>query len=1443
MEFTGERFVPEVHGNIELEHLHRYLLACKVATGKVVLDIASGEGYGSAMLAKVAHQVIGVDISQEAVTHAQAKYQAPNIEFRIGSCSAIPLENNSVDVIVSFETIEHHDEHDAMMQEIKRVLRPSGVLVISSPDKFEFTSAFGSTNAHHVKELYREEFTKLLEEYFKNHIIYGQKVIYGSAIFREKGFSEVESFELGDHSSQTIHGVPHAVYLVAVATDAEPPLLASGMLEQRIEDTDFTHFWQKLTAKRDEQIAGLSQSLSERDEQIVSLNQSISKRDEHITSLNQSISESDHKFALLNQSVSQYEGQINDLKQYVTERSDQIAALDQRVADVKRELEVVLGSKSWQLTKPLRFFRRLFAAQPNMEVRSLVSRKSRLLWRKLPFTFESKQRFKNSLFRTFPIVFRWSTAYQAWASLSLPFYTAATNKKLKRRTSVTGDVDVYVPLLIAKPLDVKPAKIICFYLPQFHAIPENNEWWGNGFTEWTNVQPAQPQFEGHYQPHVPGELGYYHLLDTAVQRRQVELAKLYGIGGFCFYFYWFGGKRLLEAPLENYLKDSSLDLPFCLCWANENWSRRWDGLDSEILIAQQHSADDDLAFIQHVARYLRDPRYIRIDGRPLLLVYRPSLLPSAKATTARWREWCRNNDVGEIYLAYTQSFEMVDPAKYGFDAAVEFPPNNSAPPNITDSVTPLGDEFCCTVYDGSVFVERSEHFKQPDYTLIRGVCASWDNTARRKNRGTVFLDHTPELYQRWLENAISDTVEHRVNPDERLIFVNAWNEWAEGAHLEPDARYGYAWLQATRNALTSQDALAQRPILIVTHDCHPHGAQFLILEMTRQLVRNGYKPAIVALDGGKLQDEFARLGPMLVLSSSGEAALDVFLVKLRNRGCTDAITSTVVSGSILPTLKKQGYRVLSLIHELSGVIHAMKQEENARHVAALADKIVFPAEMVRNQFEVIAPMVAEKVVVRPQGLLRKNPYLGKKLEAHRVVCQRHGLSPNIRIVLNIGFLDDRKGPDLFVDIAAQVCKHRNDTVFIWVGHTDPGVEKKVKLQIASLGLQKKVLLAGFNASPLDYYAAASVYALTSREDPFPNVVLESVSVGVPVVAFDGTTGAADFILEHGGLLARHLAVTDFADNVEALLDREAKPQPLPDLSLQRYVLDLLHSLNGLLRVSVIVPNYNYARLIESRLDSIRMQAYPVYEIIVLDDASTDSSVACIESALQKSQIDAQLHVNDVNSGSVFRQWVKGSNLATGDLVWIAEADDIADSEFLVTLVNAFNHENVVLAFSQSRQIDENGLVLANDYLAYTGEISDRWRNEHFCEGMDEIRASLSIKNVIPNVSGVLFSRQALKKALADLGDTLFDYRVAGDWLVYLNVLAQGRLYYCAKSLNDHRRHQQSVTSATGLENHLAEVTRAQAIAQGMARPDEKTVAQANEYLEKLRTQFELDKYQ
>lgn len=353
------------------------------------------------------------------------------------------------------------------------------------------------------------------------------------------------------------------------------------------------------------------------------------------------------------------------------------------------------------------------------------------------------------------------------------------------------------------------ARLIAFYLPQFHAIAENDAWWGKGFTEWRNVTRALPQFDGHDQPRLPADLGFYDLRTPGVMREQARLAREYGIGGFCFYFYWFDGHTLLEEPLRQWLADDSIEQPFCLCWANENWSRRWDGRADDVLIGQNHSERDDLAFIAHVARYLRDPRYIRVDGKPLLLVYRPGLLPDARATAARWRQWCRDNGVGEICIAYTQSFDRADPSDFGFDAAVEFPPNLATPANITGDQQLINPQFRGQVLDWRELAHDYARRPMPSYRLFPAVNCGWDNEARRSGRGRVYLHAAPRRYRDWLRT----TIEHRLADapaSDRLVFINAWNEWAEGAVLEPDARLGHAWLQATRDAVAPAPRAAAR---------------------------------------------------------------------------------------------------------------------------------------------------------------------------------------------------------------------------------------------------------------------------------------------------------------------------------------------------------------------------------------------------------------------------------------------------------------------------------------------------------------------------------------------------------------------------------------------------------------------------------------------------------
>ena len=367
-------------------------------------------------------------------------------------------------------------------------------------------------------------------------------------------------------------------------------------------------------------------------------------------------------------------------------------------------------------------------------------------------------------------------------------------------------------------------KAICFYLPQYHPIPENDEWWGKGFTEWTNVAKAKPLFPDHYQPHIPADLGFYDLRLPEVREAQAELARQHGIHGFCYYHYWFNGRRILERPFNEVLASGKPDFPFCLCWANENWTRVWDGGVNHVLLEQKYSAEDDLAHIQSLIPAFRDERYIRINGKPLFLVYRAELIPDPIRTTAIWREAAIKAGIGDLYLARVESYDSVhmniNGPSLGFDADVEFAPFSWNLGNVKFSgafhrtlaaVGLLSKGFINNrVVDYDDMVRGMLNRPDVDWTRFPCVTPSWDNSARRKN-ASIFFGSTPEKYEAWLRKIVAKTSQ-RCAGDEKIVFINAWNEWAEGNHLEPDLKWGRAYLEATLRGLQGTETKAAQHI-------------------------------------------------------------------------------------------------------------------------------------------------------------------------------------------------------------------------------------------------------------------------------------------------------------------------------------------------------------------------------------------------------------------------------------------------------------------------------------------------------------------------------------------------------------------------------------------------------------------------------------------------------
>ncbi len=352
----------------------------------------------------------------------------------------------------------------------------------------------------------------------------------------------------------------------------------------------------------------------------------------------------------------------------------------------------------------------------------------------------------------------------------------------------------------------KNIRTIALHLPQFHPTPENDTWWGKGFTEWTNVTKAKPQFKGHYQPHLPADLGFYDLRLAQTREDQANLAKEYGISGFCYYHYWFNGKRILNEPLDRMLAEQKPDFPFMYCWANENWTRRWDGNDSEILMEQKYSLEDDREHIAWLCKNVfSDKRYITVNGAPVFAIYRAKLIPHLKETIKIWRDEAVKLGFAKPYICGFQSMgsDYIIPEEFGFDAVIEFQPDWSSLQK-TDRWSLLKYKYNINVGETIVFeydemVKRMLKRKTPTFKQYPCITPNWDNTARKKKFAFVLKNSTPAKYLNWFKEILKNFKPY--SKEENFVFINAWNEWAEGNHLEPDQKFGRGYLEATKTAV------------------------------------------------------------------------------------------------------------------------------------------------------------------------------------------------------------------------------------------------------------------------------------------------------------------------------------------------------------------------------------------------------------------------------------------------------------------------------------------------------------------------------------------------------------------------------------------------------------------------------------------------------------------
>ena len=469
------------------------------------------------------------------------------------------------------------------------------------------------------------------------------------------------------------------------------------------------------------------------------------------------------------------------------------------------------------------------------------------------------------------------------------------------------------------------ARAIAFYLPQFHPTPENDEWWGKGFTEWTNVARATPRFLGHYQPHVPTDLGFYDLRLPEAREAQATLAKNYGVSGFCYYHYWFSGRRPLSTVEELILSEGKPSTPFIFCWANESWTRSWDGQSEEVLLEQSYSIEDDDEHFAYLLPFFEDPRYIRVGGKPLFLVYRPQDMPDPGGFAERWRKRAREAGLAGIHIAGVEAHTVpVDPRGFGFDSTIGFLPVDPIP------------------YEGDIVIERFDD-EVVDYPLtvanvvksglVRpwpfapAVTPRWDNTPRRKTNARIYANASPEVFEDWVTHA--SEASRPLDPSDsssRFVFVVAWNEWAEGNHIEPDERFGHRFGDALRDGLArANDRTLERPKR--KPETHPYSYSFTAsshLENVIQLLGVPDSPGSVVLDLGAgfspIADELVSNGWEYVGVEIDPVSIDA----LRNRAL-DVIEVDLASPSledmVLARLGRRSLGVVLLLDVLEHVVH------------------------------------------------------------------------------------------------------------------------------------------------------------------------------------------------------------------------------------------------------------------------------------------------------------------------------------------------------------------------------------------------------------------------------------------------------------------------------------------------------------------------------------------
>lgn len=911
----------------------------------------------------------------------------------------------------------------------------------------------------------------------------------------------------------------------------------------------------------------------------------------------------------------------------------------------------------------------------------------------------------------------------------MPQETPTIPREVKRNTRPAEEFEEPKPL----PVGAKPrAKVLAYYLPQFHAIAENDRWWGTGFTEWTNLPRALPRFAGHYQPRIPRDLGHYTLTNTEVMRRQIALAKGGGVHGFVFYWYWFNGHRLLEKPLDAFLADRTLDMPFALMWANENWTRRWDGAEQDVLMSQDYRPEEEEALIATLARHFADPRYIRVQGRPVLMVYRAGLIPEPKEAIAGWRKRFRDSHGEDPVFVMAQSFDDIDPTKLGFDGAIEFPPHKLAKQStpISGSLDYLDPDFTGTVFSFDDIVRISLEEPEPDFPLIKCAVPGWDNDPRKQGSNSVIIHGAkPASYQAWLSELV-ERAERKPFFGEPLVCVNAWNEWCEGAYLEPDLHYGAAFLNATARAVIGAPSADVPALLVAAADAQEdERTRRLLATMEAIRRRTGLRIEVLLLAGGPLEADFGRLGQVTVAANA--MAAEAALTAAHSGGVRHALLTLGAAARLAAPAAAQGIASTVLLQEMPGEIRAgdlLPGLRALRHAAALLAPSEGVISAVAAEFGLPADLKAE--VLEP-GL----PALPRlDAETRETVRAELGLEKDAKLLLGSGPGDLRHGFDLFLQLFRQLRRRDARLRAVWVGNVDPGLRTWMGAELAA-ATRDGLRLVEHLAEPGSLYAGADLFALTAREAAFPTVVQQALTAGLPVVAFRGAGGAAALAEQLGG---RAVPPGDVEAMAEACLGLLATPADMAARTARRanaisrfdataHAAALLaRILPDLPDVAVAVRGLGLGRLLASRLDAVFRQELPVREVLLLDDAADPRVADGAAEAAARWQRELRLLPGPSIPGLVAA--ARAALAATkAEFLWLADAENAPGASFLGQAVSALAAEPAA-AFAFASGIDADRTP--------SGAGCILWRRTALAGAVAKAGAQADLNDILDGLKGI-----------------------------------------------------------------------------------------------------------